>query len=58
MCSKRNQIITQAVLDVLGSNTGIYTADDVLTAADIDDKNLQELLQKFQNSVASVTKEK
>lgn len=58
MCSKRNQIITQAVLDVLGSNTGIYTADDVLTAADIDDKNLQELLQKFQNSVASVVKEK
>lgn len=58
MCNKRNQIITQAVLDVLGSNTGIYTADDVLTAANIDNDNLQELLKEFQNSVANVAKQK
>lgn len=58
MCNKRNQIITQAVLDMLGSNTGIYTADDVLTAANIDNDNLQELLKEFQNSVANVAKQK
>lgn len=58
MCNKRNQIITQAVLDMLGSNTGIYTADDVLTAANIDNDNLQELLKEFQNSVANVAKHK
>ena len=52
MCNKRNQIIMQAVLDVLGSNTEIYTADDVLTAANIDNDNLQKLLKEFQNSVA------
>lgn len=43
---------------MLGSNTGIYTANDVLTAADIDDKNLQELLQAFQKNVANVAKQK
>lgn len=58
MCNKRNQIITQAVLDVLGSSTGIYTAEDVLTAANIDNDNLQELLKEFQNSVANVAKQK
>lgn len=58
VCNKRNQIITQAVLDVLGSNTGIYTADDVLTAANIDNDNLQELLKEFQNSVANIAKQK
>lgn len=58
MCNKRNQIITQAVLDVLGSSTGIYTAEDVLTAANIDNDNLQELLKEFQNSVANIAKQK
>ncbi len=58
MCNKRNQIIMQAVLDVLGSNTEIYTADDVLTAANIDNDNLQKLLKEFQNSVANVAKQK
>ncbi len=27
MCDKRNKIITQAVLDVLASGAGIYTAE-------------------------------
>ena len=58
MCNKRNQIIMQAVLDVLGSNTEIYTADGVLTAANIDNDNLQKLLKEFQNSVANVAKQK
>ena len=44
MCDKRNQLITQAVLDKLGSGTGIYTSDDILTAANIKEENLKELL--------------
>ncbi len=58
MCDKRNKIITQAVLDVLASSAGIYTAEDVLTAANINNENLQELLQALQKNVANVAKEK
>ncbi len=43
---KRNQLIMQAILDKLGSNTGIYTAEDVLMAANIKDKDLQEVLKQ------------
>lgn len=58
MCDKRNRIITQAVLDVLASGAGIYTAEDVLTVANINNENLQELLQALQKNVANVAKEK
>ena len=56
MCDKRNQLITQAILDRLGSSTAIYTSEDILTAANIKDENLKELLNKFQNEVKEVTK--
>ena len=58
MCDKRNQLITKAILDVLGCGAGVYTAEDVLTAANIDNDNLQQLLKEFQNSVANVAKQK
>ena len=58
MCDKRNQLITQAVLDKLGSGTGIYTSDDILTAANIKEENLKELLEKMKGNVAKITKER
>lgn len=58
MCDKRNQLITQAVLDKLGSGTGIYTSDDILTAANIKEENLKELLEKMKGNVAEITKER
>jgi len=57
MCDKRNQLITQAVLDKLGSGTGIYTSDDILVAANIREENLKELLEKMKSNVAEITKE-
>ena len=54
MCDKRNQLITQAVLDKLGSGTGIYTSDDILIAANISDENLRDLLGKLQSNVKEV----
>ena len=55
MCDKRNQLITQAVLDKLGSGTGIYTSEDILTVANISDENLRDLLGKLQSNVKKVT---
>lgn len=55
MCDKRNQLIMQAVLDKLGSGTGIYTSEDILTVANISDENLRDLLGKLQSNVKKVT---
>ncbi len=55
MCDKRNQLITQAVLDKLSSGTGIYTSEDILTVANISDENLRDLLGKLQSNVKKVT---
>ena len=40
---KRNRLIVQAIIDKLGANTGIYTAEDILMAANIGEKDLQEV---------------
>lgn len=56
MCDKRNQLITQAILSELSSGVEIYTAKDILVAANIREENLKELLNKFQNEVEEVTK--
>lgn len=54
---KRNQLIMQAILDKLGSNTGIYTAEDVLMAANTKDKDLQEVLKQLQSNIAEMIRE-
>jgi len=56
MCEKRKKLITQAILDELSSGVEIYTAKDILVAANIREENLKELLNKFQNEVEEVTK--
>lgn len=52
----RNKLITQAILDKLNTGTGIYTAEDILVAANISDQNLQELLKQLEGGVAELTK--
>lgn len=54
MCDKRNQLITQAVLDKLSDSTGIYTSEDILTVANISNENLRDLLGKLQSNVKEV----
>lgn len=52
MYEKRNQLITQAILDKLNTGTGIYSAEDILVAANISDQNLQKLLEQLEENVA------
>lgn len=56
MCEKRKKLIAQAILSELSSGVEIYTAKDILIAANIREENLKELLNKFQNEVEEVTK--
>ena len=52
----RNQLITQANLDKLNTGTGIYTAEDILVAANISDQNLQKFLEQLEGNVAEITR--
>lgn len=56
MCEKRNQLILQAILDKLGSSTGIYTSEDILTAANIEEQDLNEMLEQLQNDISKITR--
>ena len=58
MPKDRNQLILQAIVDKLGSGTEIYTAEDILLAANIESKNLQEVQEKLANSVDEIVKRK
>ena len=57
MCEKRNQLLLQAILDKLGSGTGIYTSEDILTAANIKEQDLNKILEQLQNDISKITRE-
>ena len=57
MYEKRNQLITQAILDKLNTGTGIYSAEDILVAANIEKQDLQKLLGQLEGGVAELTQE-
>ncbi len=54
---KRNRLIVQAIIDKLGANTGIYTAEDILMAANIGEKDLQEVLKQLLSNVEKIVRE-
>jgi len=49
----RNQLILRAIIDKLGSGTEIYTAEDILLAANIESENLQEVQERLTNKILS-----
>ncbi len=53
----RNELITQAILDKLNTGTGIFTAEDILLAANIKEQDLQKLLGQLEGGVAELTQE-
>ncbi len=56
MYEKRNQLITQAILDKLNTGTGIYSAEDILVAANIEKQDLQKLLEQLEENVAEIAR--
>lgn len=56
MYEKRNQLITQAILDKLNAGTGIYSAEDILVAANIEKQDLQKLLEQLEENVAEIAR--
>ena len=58
MPKDRNALILRAIVDKLGSGTEIYTAEDILLAADIENENLQEIQERLTNNVDEIVKRK
>jgi len=56
MCEKRKKLITQAILSELSSGVEIYTAKDILVAANIQEKDLNKVLEQLQNNVEEITR--
>ena len=53
-----NALILRAIVDKLGSGIEIYTAEDILLAANIESENLQEVQERLTNSVDEIVKRK
>lgn len=58
MSKDRNALILRAIIDKLGSGIEIYTAEDILLAANIESENLQEVQERLTNSVDEIVKRK
>ncbi len=58
MPKDRNALILRAIVDKLGSGTEIYTTEDILLAADIENENLQEIQERLTNNVDEIVKRK
>ena len=58
MSKDRNALILRAKVDKLGSGIEIYTAEDILLAANIESENLQEVQERLTNSVDEIVKRK
>ena len=56
MCEERKKLITQAIISELSSGVEIYTAKDILIAANIDKKDLNKILEKLQYNVEEITR--
>ena len=54
MPKDRNALILRAIVDKLGSGTEIYTTEDILLAADIENENLQEIQERLTNNVDEI----
>ena len=52
MANKRDELIKNALMDKLSGNITIYSADDILTAADITDEETQDFHEKIQSEIA------
>ena len=49
--SRREELIRRALMEKIAGGMDIYTADDILTVADITDEEMQEFRENIQAEV-------
>ena len=58
MKNKRDELIKKALIDKLSGNISIYSADDILTVADISDEETQEFQEKITAEIRQLAEKK
>ena len=58
MKNKRDELIQKALMDKLSGNISIYSADDILTVADISDEEMQEFYKKVTVEIKQLAEKK
>jgi len=58
MENKREKLIKSALMDKISDDTNIYTADDILTVADISEEERQELIVKINEDIYKIVEKK
>ena len=58
MSKKRDELIKSALMAKLSGGIDIYTADDILTAADISDAELQDFREKVHADIDRLAEKK
>ena len=56
--SRREELIRRALMEKIAGGMDIFTADDILAAADITDEEMQEFQEKVQAEVDGLAKKK
>ena len=56
--NKRDELIKKALIDKLSGNISIYTADDILTVADISDEEMYEFQDKITSEIKQLAEKK
>ena len=56
--SKREELIKRALMDQLSGGFDIYTADDILTVADITETELKEFQDKIKADIERLADKK
>ena len=56
--SKRDELIKSALTEKLTDGINIYTADDILTVADISGEEMQALHEKIKSEIDGLAKKK
>ena len=56
--NKRDKLIKNALIGKLSSGITVYTADDILTVADISDEEMQDFHEKINIEIDGLAKKK
>jgi hypothetical protein len=58
MNNKREKLIKNALMDKINGELNIYSADDILTAADISEEERRELVEKIHEDIYRIVEKK
>lgn len=56
--NKRDELIKSALMDKISDGFNVYTADDILTVADISEAERKEFIEKIHEDIYQIVEKK